>query len=483
MQKQAKKFKLSAADGAAYIFIILIMTVLLTATVLFSIDYSFVIIWNFIKNNVLIFVGLVGLILVILLTIFIYLGFSNKKFIIAKKNLVIIVIAVLITVLLEYPMEVYTPLYLVPSLLATALVMILISAQEAFVTNSFLTLIFLTIAILRGINGDFTIGATKLYFTKIITGAFSGYFIILILKNAGSRIKFVLYGFIVAMLVMPLAFTLSLFIGNSPIDSLYNALWALVGNMGCVVLFMFLLPLFESVFSISTTFKLNEYCNFNNALLKRLSEEAPGTFNHSLMVGNLAESCAIAIGENPQLARAAAYYHDVGKLLDPKYFSENQTGTNPHDDLIPEVSVKKIIKHTEYGYTLLKRYKYPEEIAEIALEHHGTSPVGYFYQKALNLTEGKINIANYSYSGPKPQTKIAAIIMICDAAEAASRAIRTAGVGAENLVGKLINEKIDYGQLDECPITMSELEIVKSTIFSVLSGIYHTRVDYNKKVK
>lgn len=484
MENRGEKFKRILGDSFIYAGILILMTAVLTALVIFSIDYRLEVAWNFLLNNTFYAIGLWFIMLFVIIALFFYLSPTKRSKNKVIGRLAIIFITVILVLLLEWPFEKFVQVYVIPLLLATAIILVLQSSREAFIVNAILMLIFVIIFLMRITTGSFEDGESiRLYCIRIIVGMFSGMFIILVFKNVVSRIKFILYGLTVSLMSLPIAFVAFLFIGTSALDSITNALWAMLGNIFCIVLFMFILPIFESLFRISTTFKLNEYCNFNNALLKRLSENAPGTFNHSLMVGNLAESCAIAIGENPQLARAAAYYHDVGKLADPKYFSENQSGYNPHDDLIPEVSVMKITKHTEYGYALLKKYKYPEEIAEIALQHHGTSPVGYFYQRALSLTEGKIDIKNYSYSGPKPRTKIAAIIMICDAAEAASRSIRTAGAGAEELVGKLINEKIDYGQLDECPITMSELETVKSTIFSVLSGIYHTRIDYDEKKK
>ncbi len=484
MEHKGEKFKRIFTDSFIYAGILILMTVVLTAFVLFSIDYNIETAWNFLSNNFIYAVGLWFILLFIMIALLFYLYPTKRSKNKVIRKLGITFVTIILTLLLEWPFELFVPVYVIPLLLTTAIILVLLSSREAFIVDAVLMLVFIVILIIRITSGMFSdTEQIALYCVRIILGMFSGMFIILVFKNVVSRIKFILYGLTVSVIILPIAFVAFLFIGTEASQSVINALSAMLGNIFCIVLFMSILPVYENLFRICTTFKLNEYCNFNNALLKRLSETAPGTFNHSLMVGNLAESCAIAIGENPQLARAAAYYHDVGKLIDPKYFSENQSGYNPHDDLIPEVSVKKITKHTEYGYALLKKYKYPEEIAEIALQHHGTSPVGYFYQRALSLTEGKIDIENYSYSGPKPRTKIAAIIMICDAAEAASRSIRTAENGAEELVGKLINEKIDYGQLDECPITMRELETVKSTIFSVLSGIYHTRINYDEKKK
>jgi uncharacterized domain HDIG len=263
---------------------------------------------------------------------------------------------------------------------------------------------------------------------------------------------------------------------------LTNALWVVVANCISVVLYMPLVPILESVFNVITDFKLDELCSFSEPLLKRLATEAPGTFNHSIVVGNLAENCALAIGEDTHLARAGSYYHDVGKLRSPEFFIENQTdGYNPHDDLIPEVSVSMITKHTKNGAQLIREAHLPEELAHIANEHHGTSPVNYFYYKAQKITEGKLGDEEYRYDGPRPTTKISAIIMICDTVEAASRAIQPENTEAlSKLVDKLVKEKLDLMQFDECAITMNDLAVIKKTIVDILPGIHHARIEYKK---
>ena len=155
--------------------------------------------------------------------------------------------------------------------------------------------------------------------------------------------------------------------------------------------------------------------------MRELKERAFGTFNHCIVVAHLAEACAIALDEDTALARAAAYYHDVGKLRQPEYFTENQSGYNPHNELSPELSVDIIRSHAKDGSELIRARRLPKVLADVALQHHGTMPIKYFYAKALKMTDGEVNIEDYSYAGPKPQTKIAAIIMIADASEAISR--------------------------------------------------------------
>lgn len=298
-----------------------------------------------------------------------------------------------------------------------------------------------------------------------------------------TRLTFILAAIGASALGVLVVFAGTLVMGDISLNLLYNVLWSYGASVGAVMVFTPIVAILEGIFNIADDFRLNELTNLNNPLLKRLASEAPGTFNHSLVVGNLSEACANAIGENPHLARAAAYYHDVGKLKAPVYFSENQSTYNPHDELIPEVSVSMITSHTVFGEILAKQYRLPPEIVAICREHHGTSPVGYFYRKALNLTEeGDLSVSNYTYPGPKPQTKIAAIVMIADTVEAACRSYMpdTTEAFAER-VNKLVDEKLQLGQFDECPVTMKDLSTIKTTIIETLPRVQHGRVSYEKK--
>ena len=210
-----------------------------------------------------------------------------------------------------------------------------------------------------------------------------------------------------------------------------------------------------------------------------------GTFNHSIVVAHLAEACAIALNEDTALARAVAYYHDVGKLRQPEYFTENQVGFNPHSELSPELSVDIIRSHAKDGYDIVKKYGLPQEIADVCIQHHGTMPMMFFYARALKMTDGELNIEDFSYPGPKPQTKIAAIIMIADASEAISRTLPDRSPeNVETAVREIIEERMDLEQFDECDVTMKDLSIIKETIVNCLSGVYHSRVQYPKlKIK
>ena len=197
------------------------------------------------------------------------------------------------------------------------------------------------------------------------------------------------------------------------------------------------------------------------------------------LVAQLSETCAVAIGENAELARAAAYYHDVGKLKQPDCFTENQVGYNVHDELMPELSADIIRSHAKDGYELLTAARFPKIIADVAREHHGTLPIKYFYNKAMKLSGGDVNIDDYSYLGPTPQSKIAAIVMIADASEAAARALGDRSPAAvERVVRSIIEERMDLDQFAQCDITIRELTVIKQTLVEALSGVHHHRVEY-----
>ena len=256
------------------------------------------------------------------------------------------------------------------------------------------------------------------------------------------------------------------------------------GALGCffsVIGYMIVLPVFEIMFSELTVFRLRELTSEDSKLIKKLREEAPGTYNHSVVVAQLAQACANAIGEDGELARAAAYYHDMGKLKNPEMFTENQSDYNMHNELSPELSADIIRSHTRDGAQLIRKNHIPEFFADCAVQHHGTMPIKYFYAKALKMSDCEINIANYSYAGPTPRSKIAAILMIVDASEAASRSLKDRSPKAvEELVTALIEERLDMDQFADCDITMRELTIISHTVAVSLSGVYHNRITYPK---
>lgn len=264
-----------------------------------------------------------------------------------------------------------------------------------------------------------------------------------------------------------------------PLILLYSALDCLLS----ILLFEFCLPIFEKLFNELTTFRLRELTSDSAKLIKRLKENAYGTYNHSLVVAQIAEVCASAIGEDSELARAAAFYHDIGKLRNPEMFGENQHNYNVHKELTPELSADIIRSHTRDGAKLISNYHLPQIFADVAIQHHGTMPIKYFYAKALKMSDGALSISNYSYQGPTPTTKIAAIIMIADASEAATRSLAVhSPENVEAMVRSIVEERMNMDQFVNCDITMRELTIIIQTIVNSLTGVYHSRVSYPKLV-
>jgi putative nucleotidyltransferase with HDIG domain len=272
-----------------------------------------------------------------------------------------------------------------------------------------------------------------------------------------------------------------------------NSLWsvAVLSDIISAVIFMLLtailvvglLPLLESGFRIMTDVTLMEYMDPNNDLLRRLTIEAPGTYQHSVVVGNLTEVAALAIGANGLFCRVSTLYHDIGKMVTPQYFTENQQGgMNIHQLLTPQESAQVIIAHVSEGVALARKAGLPEQFIDIIKEHHGTTLAYYFYRKQLEKMKGDKSLVDekeFRYAGPKPRSKESAIIMIADTVEAASRSLDK--ITEENLMElatRLIKEKADDGQFDNCLLTFEELAIVKSTLVKTLVAYGHSRVKY-----
>ncbi len=249
-----------------------------------------------------------------------------------------------------------------------------------------------------------------------------------------------------------------------------------------------LLGLFEMGFGVTTDLTLLEHLDFNNPLLKRLQQQANGTFNHSVVVGNLAEGCADAIGAHALLCRVGAYYHDIGKLKNPEYFIENQfSGESKHENVTWTMSAKVIRNHVKEGLRLADEYGLPKAIQDFIATHHGSTRVEYFYRQALAEVKNPSEIDEnaFRYPGPKPRTKETGILMICESVEAAVRSIKEPDiVKIEDMIDRITKKKLDDGQLDECPLTLDELRRIKGTVngntgmLPILRGIFHIRIEY-----
>ena len=242
-----------------------------------------------------------------------------------------------------------------------------------------------------------------------------------------------------------------------------------------------LIIVFEFAFDMTTDMTLLELSDLNQPLLRKLAMEAPGSYHHSIIVGNLAEAAAEAIGANALLARVGAYYHDIGKMEKPEYFVENQTkGRNPQEKLSPSMSSLVLLNHVRRGAEMARQYGLPKEIEDFIYQHHGTSLMSYFYQKALEQSDGQaVAETEYRYPGPKPKTRETAIVMLADAVEAASRTLKDPTPSRiKGLVEHLIDERFKSGELDDTPLTLQELSKISEAFQKILNGIFHGRIEY-----
>ncbi|MCY0900764.1 MAG: HDIG domain-containing protein [Firmicutes bacterium] len=266
----------------------------------------------------------------------------------------------------------------------------------------------------------------------------------------------------------------------------YQLLYGIVGGLLSAILTIGLLPYLEAVFGVITHMGLLELANPNNPLLRKLLLEAPGTYHHSLIVGNLAESAAEVIGADALVCRVGSYYHDVGKMKRPLFFIENQLGgENPHDRVAPNLSYLIVTAHVSDGLEMLREHKLPEPVRAICAEHHGTTVLWYFYNKALEEDKhGAVTQDQFRYPGPKPQSKESAIVMMCDAVEASVRSIsKPTPPRIEAMIRKIIKDRLQDGQLDQCDITLRDLDRMVEAFMRTLQGIYHERIEYPDPAK
>jgi putative nucleotidyltransferase with HDIG domain len=271
------------------------------------------------------------------------------------------------------------------------------------------------------------------------------------------------------------------------IQTVHVFAFSIIGALLSSMLVSAFVPLFETLFHYTTNIKLLELANLNSPLLRDLMIKAPGTYHHSVIVGNLVEAAAEAIGANPLLARVAAYYHDIGKAAKPLYFIENMHGgENRHDKLSPNMSALILISHVKEGEALAKEKHLGQPIIDVIKQHHGTAQIKFFYEKAkaLAATTGQhVEEQEFHYPGPKPQTREAGLVMLADAVEAASRTlVNPTPDRIQGMVQKLINRIFTDGQLDECELTLKNLHEIAKSFNRILGAIFHHRIDYPEPV-
>ncbi len=353
----------------------------------------------------------------------------------------------------------------------------------------------MTIAIAYNIELSITLSALVTVAFVVAHGFGLGEFVVLtaasstaalMCRTIRSRTKLVYIGLIVAAVVFPTVLGVNHLMGQ-PLGPalLIDALWY-AGGAGLAGLFMTaLLPFLEQLFDIQTDISLLELSDANHPLLKELVQRAAGTYNHSINVASIAEAAADSIGANGLLCRVGAYFHDVGKLRKPEYFIENQGGgVNKHDELVPTMSTLVIIAHVKDGAEIARSHRLPKRIIDLIEQHHGTTLVEYFYRRATQQNEEsengtQIDESDFRYPGPKPQTPEAAVMMLADAVESASRALREpTPARLESLVREIAKKRLDDGQFDQCSITLEQLNTIQKSLIKSLNAMYHARVQY-----
>ena len=357
--------------------------------------------------------------------------------------------------------------YVVPFATGTMLIGILLNTRLAIVVNLIMTILLALIYnnsiafILIGLIGG-TVGACSVTHTH---------------QRSNIFIAGLLVSLSNIMVIIGFGLMNNYELSKILMESFYGGL----NGIFCAILTIGSLPLWESVFSILTPFKMLELSNPNHPILKRLLLEAPGTYHHSVIVGNLSEAAADAINANGLFARVSSYYHDIGKLKRPYFFKENQlTSENPHDKITSSLSALIITNHVKDGIEIARKHSIPQEIVEIIEQHHGTTLVKYFYHKAMNDAETKaVDEENFRYNGVRPQSKEAAIVMLADSVEAAVRSMAEPNSEKiKTLVDKIIDDKLKDNQLVDCDLTLKDIERISSSFCTVLMGIFHERIEY-----
>jgi putative nucleotidyltransferase with HDIG domain len=304
------------------------------------------------------------------------------------------------------------------------------------------------------------------------------------MQHCRERKVFIKAGLRIGMLNVVLASAMTFLSADFyMIDLLWNLLFAFLGGIGSGIVAAGLAPLVEIIFEYTTDIKLLELSNLDTPILRKLMMEAPGTYHHSVVVGSMVEAAASEIGANPLMAKVCGYYHDIGKVKKPLYFIENQvTGKNKHDKLAPSMSRRILIAHVKDGVEIARENKLGQTIVDTIQQSHGTSLISYFYEKAKLLKGDKeVNADEYRYPGPKPQTREAGLLMLADVVEAASRTLdNPTPARVQGLVQKLINKVFSDGQLNNCELTLKDLNSIAKTFNKILNGIHHHRVDYTE---
>ena len=366
------------------------------------------------------------------------------------------------------------PVYVIPIAMFSILLTVLLDTTVALISS---TILILLISLLIGNDLDFAIIQFFISFIAILN-----------VRKLRKRRQIIATMLTLVFCGLFVFFSVMLFKGIDFLDYNYSTVGYLaLASFLCPILAFGLVPLFESFFGITTDLSLIELLDYDQPLLKKLMEDAPGTHTHSVKVGTLAESCANAVGARALLCRVGSYYHDIGKIKKPEYYAENQTGVNKHDSITPHMSAKILKQHVTDGLALADEYGLPKIVKDFIKTHHAKNKMEFFYKKALEIDK-KVDENEFRYPGPKPRTKETGIVMLAEAIEAQANSLKNPTLEKfEIMIDKAIRSRLEDGQLDECPLTMEDLQKIKGRrdgkhgLLPVLSGLYHSRPEYPSK--
>ena len=366
------------------------------------------------------------------------------------------------------------PVYIIPIAMFSILLTVLLDTTVALISS---TILILLISLLIGNDLDFA-----------IIQFFVSFIAILSVRKLRKRRQIITTMLTLVLCSLFVFFSVMLFKGIDFLDYNYSTVGYLaLASFLCPILAFGLVPLFESFFGITTDLSLIELLDYDQPLLKKLMEDAPGTHTHSVKVGTLAESCANAIGARALLCRVGSYYHDIGKIKKPEYYAENQIGINKHDSITPHMSAKILKQHVTDGLSLADEYGLPDIVKDFIETHHARNRMEFFYNKALEADK-KVDENEFRYPGPKPRSKETGIVMLAEAIEAQANSLKNPTLEKfESMIDIAIRSRLEDGQLDECPLTMEDLQKIKGRrdgkhgLLPVLSGLYHSRPEYPSK--
>ena len=366
------------------------------------------------------------------------------------------------------------PIYIIPIAMFSILLTVLLDTTVSLISS---TILILLVSLLIGNDLDFAIVQFFISFIAILS-----------VRKLRKRRQIIATMLTLVFCSLFVFFSVMLFKGIDFLDYNYSTVGYLaLSSFLCPILAFGLVPLFESFFGITTDLSLIELLDYDQPLLKKLMEDAPGTHTHSVKVGTLAESCANAIGARALLCRVGSYYHDIGKIKKPEYYAENQTGENKHDSITPHMSAKILKQHVTDGLSLADEYGLPNIVKDFIETHHAKNRMEFFYKKALE-NDSKVDENEFRYPGPKPSSKETGIVMLAEAIEAQANSLKNPTLEKfETMIDKAIRSRLEDGQLDECPLTMEDLQKIKGRrdgkhgLLPVLSGLYHSRPEYPSK--